>query len=523
MTESTPSTRASGLRSAVWRALTAFFKNPENAVVPVSVDLKPNETTTTGLADVEAQLLSAFIAGVSSDRREIYEEVEEIEGSVVEVAVGLDILADNATLSRRGDGEVFRIEWAEDPGDGPKDIVTETIRRTQLHSKLRDLLRADLLYGDGFHQPILSKDLIVSRLMYMQPASMLRNEYSDGLLKEGNVQGEWAFEQYQIGTTNLLAGFFPWQIIHNRFNKLGHQQYGRSILFPVRGDYKKMHAMEEAMVINWVTRAFARLLYKIDVTGKTPDEAEKIVKDFKRRISSINIDAGTKGTEQLTIVKDLFIGVAYHDFGGGKIGEPITDVDTLDTASVGFTDLEPIEYYRNKIVMATHVPKAYFGIEEDVNAKATLQREDLRFAQTLRHIQNAGTGIIRAVLDLSLIMQGVNPYELKYIVKWENPAAQDPIEEAHAYEQRARGDRTYLEMGVIDPWYVQERSLGLSTSEIETLQSRILSSAESMQEPRGQVSEVGKNDQADTAPKNPSNPPVPQAASAGRSNGNGAR
>ena len=166
-------------------------------------------------------------------------------------------------------------------GDGPKDIVTETIRRTQLHSKLRDLLRADLLYGDGFHQPILSKDLIVSRLMYMQPASMLRNEYSDGLLKEGNVQGEWAFEQYQIGTTNLLAGFFPWQIIHNRFNKLGHQQYGRSILFPVRGDYKKMHAMEEAMVINWVTRAFARLLYKIDVTGKTPDEAEKIVKDFK--------------------------------------------------------------------------------------------------------------------------------------------------------------------------------------------------------------------------------------------------
>ena len=46
-----------------------------------------------------------------------------------------------------------------------------------------------------------------------------------------------------------------------------------------------------------------------------------------------------------------------------------------------------------------------------------------------------GTGIIRAVLDLSLIMQGVNPYELKYIVKWENPAAQDPIEEAHAYEQ----------------------------------------------------------------------------------------
>ena len=62
-----------------------------------------------------------------------------------------------------------------------------------------------------------------------------------------------------------------------------------------------------------------------------------------RRISSINIDAGTKGTEQLTIVKDLFIGVAYHDFGGGKIGQPITDVDTLDTSSAGFTNLEPIE------------------------------------------------------------------------------------------------------------------------------------------------------------------------------------
>lgn len=478
--------RASGLRNAVWRVLQAFFKQPDNASVPISADVKPNETTTTGRADVESQLLSAFIAGVSSERSEVYDEVEEIESFVVEVAIGLNILADNATITKRGDGEIFRIEWAEDPGDGPKDIVNETIRRCQLHTKMRDILRTDLLFGDGFHQPVLNKDLIVSRLMYMPPKSMVRNEYSDGLLMEGATQGEWAFEQYEVGTTNLIDGFYPWQIIHNRFNKLSHQKYGRSLLYPVRGDFKKMHAMEEAMVMNWVTKAFDCLVYYIDVSGKSDAEADRAIKDFKRRISTLNVDSGARATERLSVVKDLFIGVNNTDYGGGNVRPSLTKVDVLNMSSSGFTNLDPIEYFRNKVIMATHVPKAYYGIEEDINAKATLQREDLRFAQTLRHVQNAGTFIIKAVLELSLIMQGINPYELSYTVKWENPAAQDPIEEAHAYEQRARGDRTYLEMGVIDPWYVQEKSLGLSTAEIEVLMSRIQSTSGEMQTPRGE-------------------------------------
>jgi hypothetical protein len=230
--------------------------------------------------------------------------------------------------------------------------------------------------------------------------------------------------------------------------------------------------MEEALVINWLTRAFARLVFTIDVTGLSSKEAEGKIRAFKKQLTTMSMESGTTEAEKLSIATDIYIGASYHEVGG-KLEKGLSGVDVLDTASTGFQDLSPVEYYRNKIIMGTRVPKAYFGIEEDVNAKATLTREDIRFAGFLRTVQSLGSRAIVEPIRLSLALQGIDPKEVDLIIWWPNPSAQDPVEHAQAYYYNARADEIYMSLGVLDRQYAAERHVEMSSAEWSTVRRRV--------------------------------------------------
>jgi len=63
-------------------------------------------------------------------------------------------------------------------------------------------------------------------------------------------------------------------------------------------------------------------------------------------------------------------------------------------------EIYDVEYFLNAFFGAATAPKAYFGFEGEINSKATLQQQDVRFARTLKRVQRATIFGIRQVLDI---------------------------------------------------------------------------------------------------------------------------
>lgn len=303
---------------------------------------------------------------LSSVRLDIYRDMDEIDGLMPEGSRALDILADNAVNSPEGTQRSFSLRFDEGRkvSQSVQSVILDVVDRTRLQEKAYEIARSALKYGDNFQQIVVGKGMYIERLMYMEPASMRRNEDATGLLMTGKEKGRWAFEQYVPRTNQFIAGFYPWQIEHVRWARSGKSKYGRALLHTARYPFKKLQSMEEALVVNWLTRAFARILFKLDVTGKTPQEAQAYLEAFMQKL---NRRSGTD-MERMTVAKDIAIGLSYHDMGGKR--EPSRDdVQVLDTSNTGFWNITAVEYWRDKFITATGVPKAHLGLEQDINAK----------------------------------------------------------------------------------------------------------------------------------------------------------
>ena len=418
-----------------------------------------DETTVSGLSDQVLEGLIQPFFQLSTKRADVYRDVEEMDETVDEVATALDMLADNAIS---GEGSTFSIAYIKQPSGTVQEAIEGVLERTQWREKGYEIARDFLKYGDEFRQVVWDRNNNIVRLMHMPPASMKRNEDQIGLLKRGKEQGEWAFEQYKPRTNQFIAGFYPWEMCHLRWNKTGGSAYGRSLLHTARTSWRKLQAMEEALVINWITRAFARLLFTLDVTGKSPKEAQKAIHDFKRSLQTRRIAKDVEGVEQLSVVKDIFIGSSYQEIGG-RAHPGLTNAKVLDTSSTGYMQLQPIEYYRSKILMDLRTPKAYLGLEEDINAKATLVQEDRRYARFLRRIQDVLSYGIEFTIDLQLAAYGIERPE--YLVFWPTPSWSDVLEDSEAMLNYARAAEVFLAQGVIDPPYISRKWLRMSQVE----------------------------------------------------------
>lgn len=453
-----------GIREKIARAVMGS-KWPQ----PTSAD-----TTSQGVGTADFDSIMMPFLRLSTKRLDVYNDVREMDETVEEVATGLDMLADNSVQPDAGRQESFQIVYDEGShvDTNVKALVDGVVDRTLVREKMYSLVREMLLYGDNFLQYVVDRDLNVVRLMYMPPESMNRNEDPQGLLLPGNTPGMWAFEQVHPRTNMLIAGFYPWQIEHLRWGRSGRDPYGRSLLFTARTAWRKLQAMEEALVINWVTRAFARLLFMLDVTGKTDDEARKAIEAFRRNLQVRKISAGQEGPEALSVVKDIFMGRSYREMAG-KAYEGLTDVKVLDTSSTAYTNMTAVDYYRSKLLMAVRTPKAYLGLEEDINAKATLTQEDRRYARFLCRIQEVAGQSLVHLIYLQLALQGYDPERVGFQIQWPMPVWSDIVDDSVAQKNYADADEKYLPMGVVDKEYIAIRHLGMPPSEWQGIRERL--------------------------------------------------
>ena len=117
-----------------------------------------------------------------------------------------------------------------------------------------------------------------------------------------------------------------------------------------------------------------------------------------------------------------------------------TRIETLaGSANVG--EIYDLDYYVNKFFGAARTPKAYFGFEGEINAKATLMQQDIRFARTIKRIQKGLILGSRHGLNIHLALTGMKEVESiqdKYTLELASVSMLVEMERLDALELRNR-------------------------------------------------------------------------------------
>ena len=96
------------------------------------------------------------------------------------------------------------------------------------------------------------------------------------------------------------------------------------------------------------------------------------------------------------MLEDFYIPIRGNDTA--------TKIDT--TPGLQYDGIADVEYLRDKLFAALKVPKAFIGYEGDVEGKATLAAQDIRFARTIERIQRILVSELQKIALVHLYTQG---------------------------------------------------------------------------------------------------------------------
>jgi len=96
------------------------------------------------------------------------------------------------------------------------------------------------------------------------------------------------------------------------------------------------------------------------------------------------------------MLEDFYIPVRGND--------QATKIDT--TPGLAYDGIADVEYLREKLFAALKIPKAFLGYDENIEGKATLAAEDIRFARTIDRIQRILLSELNKIALVHLYTQG---------------------------------------------------------------------------------------------------------------------
>jgi hypothetical protein len=107
----------------------------------------------------------------------------------------------------------------------------------------------------------------------------------------------------------------------------------------------------------------------------------------------------------MTTVEDIFLPVR-----GAENNTRIEQLQGVSDAS----SLADLDHFRRKFFGTARVPQAFLGFEGDINAKATLQTQDVRFARSAKRVRRHLLYGIRRALELHYTFLPTDPNVVLY-------------------------------------------------------------------------------------------------------------
>jgi hypothetical protein len=219
--------------------------------------------------------------------------------------------------------------------------------------------------------------------------------------------------------------------------------------------------MEDAMLIHRIMRAPEKRVFKIDIGNIPPTEVDNYMQRIMNKMKKVPFVDRNTGDYNLKYNMQNLTEDFYLPVRGGDSGTSIDNLPGLDYASI-----EDIDYLKNKLFAALKVPRAYLGYEENVNGKATLAAEDVRFARTIERIQRTVVSELSKIAIVHLYAQGITDSEMtNFELQLVNPSTIYEQEKVNLWSEKVRLAQDIQGLNMLSKDWVYENIFKLSGGE----------------------------------------------------------
>ena len=260
--------------------------------------------------------------------------------------------------------------------------------------------------------------------------------------------GKEQYENFEVAHFRLLAdtNWLP---------------YGKSMIENGRRLWKQLSLMEDAMLIHRIMRAPEKRVFKIDIGNIPPTEVDNYMQRIINKMKKVPFIDRNTGDYNLKYNMQNLTEDFYLPVRGGDSG---TSIDNL--AGLEYATIDDIDYLKNKLFAALKVPRAYLGYEENVNGKATLAAEDVRFARTIERIQRTVVSELSKIAIVHLYAQGITDSEMtNFELQLVNPSTIYEQEKVNLWSEKIRLAQDIQGLNMLSKDWVYENIFKLSGGE----------------------------------------------------------
>jgi len=387
-------------------------------------------------------------------RREVFRDYDAMDNDPI-LASALDIYADESTLKNEF-GDTLMIH---SDNEKVKDILDNLFYDIlNVEFNLWPWVRNMCKYGDFFLglEVAEGKGIVnvtphsvynTERLERTDPTNP--NSVKFKITEDPN--GKEEYENFEIAHFRLLAdtNWLP---------------YGKSMIENARRLWKQLSLMEDAMLIHRIMRAPEKRVFKIDIGNIPPTEVDNYMQRIINKMKKVPFVDKNTGDYNLKYNMQNLTEDFYLPVRGGDSG---TSIDNL--AGMEYASIEDIDYLKNKMFAALKIPRAYLGYEENVNGKATLAAEDVRFARTIERIQRTVVSELSKIAIVHLYAQGIQDSEMtNFSLSLVNPSTIYEQEKVNLWSEKVRLAQDIQGLNMLSKDWVYDNIFKLSGGEQET-------------------------------------------------------
>jgi hypothetical protein len=393
-------------------------------------------------------------------RREIFRDYDAMDQDPI-IASALDIYSDESTLKNEFGDTLTIVSDNERVYDILHNLFYDILN---IEFNLWPWTRNMVKYGDFF----LGLEIAEGKgIVNVTPHSVYNTERLEGLDPNNPHMVKFKI----MDDPNGKQEYDDFEIAHFRLHSdTNWLPYGKSMVENGRRLWKQLSLMEDAMLIHRIMRAPEKRVFKIDIGTIPPNEVDNYMQRIINKMKKVPFLDKNTGDYNLKYNMQNLTEDFYLPVRGGDSGTSIDNIGGLE-----YTSIEDIDYLKAKLFAALKIPKAYLGYEEDVQGKATLAAEDVRFARTIERIQKTLVSELTKIAVVHLYAQGIQDSELlNFKIDLVNPSTIYEQEKVNLWSEKIRLASDIQQLNMLSKDWIYDNIFKLSDGEKDTEQINLI-------------------------------------------------
>ena len=375
-------------KDAMYRVLKKVYRLDQSPEDLTQFDMEP----TPGVGYWLDQQLRLAI-----DRRSSYTDYEIMDKGIISSA--LDLISEDSAVMDMDKGRTI---WPETKNDKVRNHLTELCDRLNVEEHIGSIARTIAKYGTDFEQLAYKKGIGVYSWKYTRPDTLTRVEDEFGRLlgfTPGILEDTLYSDKEKL--PNKLSR--PWDFIHFR-TTAKHREliHGESVIDAARAFWRPLEILLNQVVIYRLKYGPDRWVFYIDTGEQAPDQSMRTLERWRRFFKKQQYNGQQQYETEYnpwSVDDDIYFPLAT----GSQ-----SRIDKLQGSS-NMSDIGDVELYINLLFATLRIPKAFMGFEGEINAKATLVQESLRYARMIFNIQRSIISGFNRLGQIHLTLLGINP------------------------------------------------------------------------------------------------------------------